>query len=189
MYETLAAEDYLTFNPGVIVGGTDVQYDKDATRGDAFGKTNVVAQKAVVDGGLRFISEEQKQAARETMREIVARHRPQTGAEIEFEDSYPAMTPTAGNEALLAVVSDVSEALGQGPLTGNDPSKRGAADISFAAPHVPASMDGLGPDGGRGHTPDEWLDIPSMQEATARAAVLIYRLTREDAPKFDAEGQ
>lgn len=189
MYETLAAEEYLTFNPGVIVGGTDVQYDKDATRGAAFGKTNVVAQKAVVDGGLRFISEEQKEAARETMREIVARHRPQTGAEIEFEDSYPAMTPTAGNEALLALVSDISEALGQGPLTGNDPSKRGAADISFAAPHVPASMDGLGPEGGRGHTPEEWLDIPSVKDATARAALLIYRLTREDAPKFDAEGE
>ncbi len=184
IYEALAQEEYLTFNPGVIVGGTDVQYDKDATRGAAFGKTNVVAQKAVVDGGLRFISEEQKESARERMREIVADHRPQTGAEITFEDSYPAMTPTEGNEALLAIASDVSETLGQGPLTGNDPSKRGAADISFAAPYVAASMDGLGPSGGRGHTPEEWLDIPSVKDATARAAVLIYRLTREDAPRF-----
>jgi len=184
IYETLAAEEYLTFNPGVIVGGTDVQYDMDATRGSAFGKTNVVAQKAVVDGGLRFISEEQKEAAREKMREIVEAHRPQTGAEITFEDSYPAMSPSEGNEALLAVASSVSEALGQGALAGNDPSKRGAADISFAAPHVGASMDGLGPEGGRGHTPEEWLDIPSVRDATARAALLIYRLTREDAPEF-----
>lgn len=184
IYETLAAEEYLTFNPGVIVGGTDVQYDMDATRGAAFGKTNVVAQKAVVDGGLRFISEEQKEAAREKMREIVEAHRPQTGAEISFEDSYPAMSPSEGNEALLAVASSVSEALGQGVLVGNDPSKRGAADISFAAPHVSASMDGLGPKGGRGHTPEEWLDVPSVRDATARAALLIYRLTREDAPEF-----
>ena len=184
IYEELAAEEYLTFNPGVIVGGTDVQYDMDATRGSAFGKTNVVAQKAVVDGGLRFISEEQKESARSTMREIVARHRPQTGAEISFEDSYPAMSPSEGNDALLVVASSVSEALGQGTLAGNDPSKRGAADISFAAPHVGASMDGLGPEGGRGHTPEEWLDIPSVKDATARAALLIYRLTREDAPEF-----
>lgn len=184
-YEALSAEDYLTFNPGVIVGGTDVQYDPDATRGSAFGKTNVVAQRAVVDGGLRFISEEQKEAARAKMREIVAAHLPQTGAEIAFEDSYPAMSPTEGNMALLAVVSDVSEALGQGPLKGNNPAERGAADISFAAPHVPASMDGLGPLGRHGHTPQEELDIESVRAATARAAVLIYRLTREGAPTFD----
>ncbi len=185
VYEALAEEEFLTFNPGVIVGGTDVKYDKDATRGSAFGKTNVVAQKAVVDGGLRFISEEQKAAARETMREIAANHRPQTGAEFEFEDSYPAMTPTEGNMKLLALVSEVSEDLGQGPLKANDPAQRGAADISFAAPHVPASMDGLGPLGGAGHTPDEWLDIPSVKAATARAALIIYRLTREDAPSFE----
>jgi glutamate carboxypeptidase len=184
IYEALAAEEYLTFNPGVVVGGTDVQYDPDGTRGSAFGKTNVVAQKAVVDGGLRFISEEQKENARAKMREIVAAHLPQTGAEITFEDSYPAMSPTDGNKALLAVVSDVSEALGQGPLEGNNPAERGAADISFAAPHVPASMDGLGPLGRNGHTPQEELDIESVKAATARAALLIYRLTREDAPKF-----
>lgn len=184
-YEALSGEEYLTFNPGVIVGGTDVQYDPDATRGSAFGKTNVVAQKAVADGGLRFISEEQKEAARAKMREIVTAHLPKTGAEIAFEDSYPAMSPTDGNLALLAVVSDVSEDLGQGPLKGNDPAKRGAADISFAAPHVPASMDGLGPLGAYGHTPQEELDIASVRAATARAAVLIYRLTREDAPKFE----
>lgn len=184
-YETLSGEEYLTFNPGVIVGGTDVQYDQDATRGSAFGKTNVVAQKAVVDGGLRFISEEQKDAARAKMREIVAAHLPKTGAEIVFEDSYPAMSPTEGNMALLAVVSEISEDLGQGPLDGNDPAKRGAADISFAAPHVRASMDGLGPLGGFAHTPQEELDIASVKAATARAAILIYRLTREDAPTFD----
>ncbi|PQA88658.1 M20/M25/M40 family metallo-hydrolase [Hyphococcus luteus] len=185
IYEALAEEEYLTFNPGVVVGGTDVKYDKEATRGSAFGKTNVVAQKVVVDGGLRFISEEQKEAAREKMREIAAEHLPETGAEFAFEDSYPAMSPTDGNMALLALVSDVSEDLGQGPLKGNDPSKRGAADISFAAPHAPASMDGLGPEGGAGHTPDEWLDIPSVKAATARAALIIYRLTREDAPSFE----
>ncbi|WP_411819502.1 M20/M25/M40 family metallo-hydrolase [Hyphococcus formosus] len=184
-YDALADEEYLTFNPGVLVGGTDVEYDETATKGSAFGKTNVVAQKSVVDGGLRFISEEQKEAARAKMRAIVEDHLPQTGAEISFQDSYPAMTPTQGNRALLEIVSDVSEDLGQGPLKGNDPSKRGAADISFAAPHVPASMDGLGPQGGNAHTPDEWLDVPSVQDATARAALLIYRLTREDAPRFD----
>ena len=70
-------------------------------------------------------------------------------------------------------------------MKGNDPAQRGAADISFVAPHVPASMDGLGPLGRNGHTPDEELEIVSVKDATARAALLIYRLTREDAPRFN----
>lgn len=183
-YDDLSTEEYLTFNPGVIVGGTDVAFDPEANRGSAFGKTNVVAQKVVVDGGLRFISEEQKEAARAKMREIVAAHLPQTDAVIEFNDSYPAMTPTEGNKALLAVFSDVSEDLGLGPVEGNDPGKRGAADVSFVAPIVKASMDGLGVRGEGGHTPGETMEVDSLKEATLRAAILIYRLTRKDAPTF-----
>lgn len=183
-YKKLRKEKFLTFNVGAIVGGTDVAYDPEQNRGSAFGKTNVVAQKAVVDGDLRFISEEQKEKARATMRKIAAKNLPLTGAEIEFIDSYPAMTPTENNEKLLAFYSSVSADLGYGPVVGNDPAARGAADISFAAPHAKASMDGLGPVGEGAHTPEESLDIASLREATERAAILIHRLTREDAPEF-----
>lgn len=183
-YEKLHKEEYLTFNVGAIVGGSDVQYDFDANKGSAFGKTNVVAQKAVVDGDLRFISEEQKEQARSVMRKVVEKHLPLTGAEIEFIDSYPAMAPSRSNEALLGYYSMVSVDLGYGPIVGNDPAERGAADISFAAPYAKASMDGLGPIGDGGHTPEESLELSSLREATERAAVLIHRLTREDAPQF-----
>ncbi len=183
-YDELSEEEFLTFNPGVIVGGTDVNYDPDGTRGDAFGKTNVVAQKVVVDGGLRFISEEQKTNARIRMREIVDKNLPHTDAEIEFTDSYPAMSPSDNNQKLLEIFSDTSQALGFGAVVGNDPAKRGAADVSFAAPYVGASMDGLGVYGRGGHTPEEYMELSSLKEATARAAIFIYRLTREDAPDF-----
>lgn len=188
-YEKLRKEKYLTFNPGVIVGGTDVEYDPETNKGAAFGKTNVVSQKTVIDGGLRFISDEQLQKAREKMRAIVAENLPHTGATIEFIDSYPAMSPSKGNDALLAVFSQLSEDLGYGPAAGNDPAKRGAADVSFAAPYVAASMDGLGVRGEGAHTLKEYMEVPSLKEATVRAAILIYRLTREDAPRFDNAGQ
>lgn len=183
-YDELAGEKYLTFNPGVIVGGTDVALDAPASAGAAFGKTNVVAQTTIVDGDLRFISEAQKEKARERMKKIVARHLPQTAASIEFEDSYPAMAPTAGNMALLAVFSRASEDLGLGAVGPNDPAKRGAADISFVAPLVPASLDGLGVRGEGAHGPGETMDVASLKEATLRAAILIYRLSRDDAPAF-----
>lgn len=56
-YAQLRGEDYLTFNPGVILGGTTVEYDAQQNRGTGFGKTNIIAETAVVEGDLRFISE------------------------------------------------------------------------------------------------------------------------------------
>ncbi|HEY9116620.1 MAG TPA: M20/M25/M40 family metallo-hydrolase, partial [Roseivirga sp.] len=42
-YEELSDEEFLTFNPGNIVGGTSISYDDKTNSGTAFGKTNVVA--------------------------------------------------------------------------------------------------------------------------------------------------
>ena len=58
-YNEVKGEEYLTFNPGILLGGTLMEFDSELSKGNVFGKTNVVAQKAVVEGGLRFISEEQ----------------------------------------------------------------------------------------------------------------------------------
>ena len=142
-YNDVRGEEYLTFNPGVILGGTQVTYDDAFSKGTAFGKSNVVAQTAVVDGGLRFISEAQKENARERMRAIVANNLPLTSAKISFIDSYPAMGPTKGNEELLEMLSQVSIDLGNGKVVAYDPSKRGAADVSFVAAYTDC-LDGLG---------------------------------------------
>lgn len=95
-YTQVKGEDLLTFNPGTLAGGTFVDYNGNTGKTTVFGKTNVVAQRAEVRGGLRFISEEQKERAREKMRAIAADNLPQTRAEISFTDSYPAMEPTEG---------------------------------------------------------------------------------------------
>ncbi len=174
-YTDVKGEEYLTFNPGVLVGGTFAEIDDLTSKGTVFGKTNVVAQKAIVKGGLRFISEEQKENARNKMREIVANNLPQTSAEVKFTDSYPAMAPTKGNEDLLEIFSNVSEALGQGKVAAYDPSKRGAADISFVASYVDG-LDGLGTMGNNAHTPEETVNLYTIENLTKRAAILIYRL-------------
>lgn len=174
-YTDVKGEEYLTFNPGVLVGGTFAEIDDLTSKGTVFGKTNVVAQKAIVKGGLRFISEEQKENARNKMREIVANNLPQTSAEVKFTDSYPAMAPTKGNEDLLEIFSNVSEALGQGKVAAYDPSKRGAADISFVASYVDG-LDGLGTMGNNAHTPEETVNLNTIENLTKRAAILIYRL-------------
>lgn len=177
-YTDVKGEDLLTFNPGTLVGGTFVEFDEMTSKGSVFGKTNVVAQKAEVRGGLRFISEEQKERARENMRAVVANNLPHTSAKVTFKDSYPAMQPTEGNKALLAKLNQVSLDLKQGEVIAYDPGKRGAADTSFVAEYVDC-LDGLGTMGNAAHTPEETVNLKTIEALTKRTALLIYRLINE----------
>jgi len=180
-YDEVRGEEYLTFNAGTIQGGTDVEYDGQENRGQTFGKTNVVPRKVIVSGGIRTISQEQLERAREKMRVIVENNHPQTTATIEFGNGYPAMAPTEGNARLQRQLSAINEDLGRGPMPVLDPSRRGAADISFVAPYTDG-LAGLGALGTGGHTPNESLDLTSLSLAIKRAAILIYRLGAETQP-------
>ncbi len=176
-YSYVRGEHGLTFNPGFIAGGTfaDIQEDNSYR---VFGKTNVVAQTVKVSGGLRFLTEDQKERAREAMRKIAAANLPHTSAKVTFNDGYPPMEESDANHALMAKFSKVSEDLGTEPLVAFDPVRRGAADIAFVAPYT-TTLDGLGAYGGGSHSPNEWVDLPSMKFATKRAAILVYRLLNE----------
>ena len=174
-YETLHREKYLTFNPSVIVGGTEANLDE--VTGTATGKTNVIPAKVIVKGDLRFISEQQKQAARAKMKEIVAQNLIGATAQITFDDGYPAMTPAEGNYLLLKQLDQVSQDLGFGKVGALDPGDRGAGDIAFVSNIVPG-LDGIGARGGGAHAPGEFVDLQSLPMLTKRAALLIYRLTR-----------
>jgi glutamate carboxypeptidase len=177
-YDEVRGEEYLTFNAGNIQGGTDVTYDDQQNRGTTFGKTNVVPRKVIVHGGIRTISLDQLARAKANMQAVVEQSHPHTSATIRFRDSYPPMAPTAGNERLQQKLSDINEALGRGPMPTLDPSRRGAADVSFVAPYTDA-LAGLGALGKGGHSPNESLDLTSMPLAIKRAAILIYRLANE----------
>ena len=137
-YEELSSEKYLTFNAGTIQGGSEVTYDRQQNRGTTFGKNNVVPGTVIVHGGMRAISTQQLERTREAMRAIVADSLPLTSANIEFGEGYPPMFPTEGNRSLTAVLSSINESLGRGPMQELDPGRRGAADVSFVAPHTDA---------------------------------------------------
>jgi len=179
----LTGEQYLTFNVGTILGGTDVAYDTIGIKGTAASKLNIVSRAAVAHGDLRFISEEQKERTRAKMREIVARHLPGTSATITFEDEYPAMSPTPGNARLLAQYDSSSQALGWGKVDALDPGRRGAGDISFVAPIIDG-LDGLGALGNGAHSPAEDTNLNAMMMQTERAALLLNRLGRLSAKSF-----
>ena len=175
-YEELRGEELLTFNPGLVVGSTQVEYVPEPLQAKASGKDNIVAPIAIASGDLRAITPDQITRTQEKMRAIVAKHLPQTQAEITFDEGYPPMAPTEGNKRLLGIYDKVSQDLGFGPVAAVNPRKAGAADVSFAADHVEMAIDGLGLLGGDAHTPDEFADLRTFQIQTQRLAVLLYRL-------------
>jgi len=178
--QELTGEKYLTFNPGVIVGGTTIDYDASESRGKAFGKTNVIAEFTTVEGDLRTISIEQRESAKARMTDIVARHLPHTTATISFADSYPPLAPSEGNRRLLAHLDRTSRDLGFGGVTAVDPGAAGAADISFTTGLVDMALDGFGLLGDGAHTVDEMVNLRMLPFQTKRTAVLMNRLASRD---------
>lgn len=177
MRTALHTTKYLTFNPGIIVGGNTADIDQ-SNHGSATGQETQVAKIARAKGDYRFISDEQKQAFEKNTMDIISQHLPGTSAAINFQNGIPAMPPTANNIALLKKYSRVSIDLGYGQVTALDPLLRGGSDLSHIARFVPANLGGLGPYGTGAHTAQETLDVHSFPIATQRVAVLIYRLTQ-----------
>lgn len=178
MRTQLVGEKNLTFSPGIILGGTTVDYNEKNSQGKAFGKENVIASKAMAQGDLRFRSTEQEQNVEKDILSTVKQHLLGTDATMKFSSQIPAMPSTANNMALLKQYSVVSQDLGYGsvkPFTGD----RGAGDISHIAALVSANLVGLGAQGSGMHSLDETLEVNGLPIQTQRAAVFIYRLIGE----------
>jgi glutamate carboxypeptidase len=172
-------EPNLTFNVGLLVGGTTAALDPTATRGEATGKTNIIPEVAIARGDIRTLSLEQYDRVTAKMREIAGRHLPGAKAELTlFEGAYPPMAPTPANQALLDRLNVVNRDLGLETMQPIDPLKRGAGDIGFVA-HLLPGLVGLGPAGAGSHAAGETIDVPSIWRQAKRAAILMTRLAKE----------
>jgi glutamate carboxypeptidase len=174
--EQLGTEPYLTFNPGLILGGSDISIDQQGAKGTAAGKTNIISPTAKVAGDLRFLREPQKDSARDKMRAIVGNSLPGTHATIHFSDGLPSMEPTPGNLRLLAAIDKTSMDMGIGPVAMDDPAIRGAGDISDVA-HYLDCLDGLGASGSGAHRAGETINLKQYPLLIQRAAILLARLS------------
>jgi glutamate carboxypeptidase len=172
-------EDKLTFNVGLIGGGTSAKLDDGRIRLEAAGKTNIIPPTAIARGDLRAMDPAQIERTQAKMRAIVAQSLPGARAKISFDDDgYPPMPPTAGNRAILDALNGVNRDAGFQVMPELDPVKRGAGDISFVAADVDG-LAGLGPSSDGDHTPQERVDIPSISLQAKRAAILMSRLSAE----------
>jgi glutamate carboxypeptidase len=174
-FRTDLPEPNLTFNVGLLAGGTTAEFDEELLRASATGKTNIIPPIAIARGDFRTLTNEQTARVRERMTAIVADHAPSTNATISFDEGYPPMAPTAGNRALLERLNDINRDLGLEEQPALDPLRRGAGDISFVAEYVDA-LAGMGPGGEGSHAPGETMDLQTIRRQAKRAAILMSRL-------------
>lgn len=172
---TLSTEKYLTFNPGMIAGGAEVNYQENKASANVIGKDNIITPTAIVHGDLRFLTAEQKEKARESMRNIVSKNLNGTQSKITFFDGIPSMAPTQGNNKILSLINQISIDLGAGPTYAGDPGARGAGDISYVAAYLDC-IDGLGAMGEGAHAPGETIHLKTIPFLSKRAALLMNRL-------------
>lgn len=171
-------EENLTYNVGLMAGGTPAGLDATLEVATGTGKTNIIPDSAVARGDLRSLTPEQDARVRARMQAIVDANLPGTDAVLEFSEGYPPMAPSPGNVALLDQLNAVNRDLGLPEMAAFDPARRGAADSGFVAA-LADTLGGLGARGGSAHADGEWVDLTSLPRQALRSAALITRLTRQ----------
>jgi glutamate carboxypeptidase len=168
-------EPGLTYNVGLVVGGTSAALNADETGGTANGKNNIIAGTAIARGDIRALTDEQATRVRSRMAEILAANLPGTSAEMSFAEGYPAMAETAGNRFILSTLNQINADLKLPQMPPMNPLGRGAGDISFVASRLDG-IAGMGPAGEKGHSIGESISATSLVRQSKRAALLMSRL-------------
>jgi glutamate carboxypeptidase len=147
----------ITINAGVISGGT---------------LPNVVPDLAQAQFDLRFLSDQDRIATEKRFDELMMqKHVPNVELILERAPEMKApMIQTPESLQLAHKADQIANLLGfsvDHVLTG------GASDASYASSHGIPALDGLGPIGGRDHSPDEYLLLSSVAPRAALLAGLI----------------
>jgi glutamate carboxypeptidase len=153
--ERIRACPGMTFNPGVVAGGS---------------KTNIVSPESRLNGEIRTFSNDDLRLILDGLEEIDEID----GVRIRFANrrQHPALEPTAPNRALFLRAAKIMEEL-KYPLA--EGASGGASDgSSLSAAGIPV-LDGIGLKGDGAHAEGEFIRISDFPFR----AVLISRLAEE----------
>lgn len=151
------AEVGTTVNVGVVRGGT---------------RSNVVAARAEAEVDVRFWTREEAERVDRMVRELRAED-PDCALTVQGGINRPALERTAGSGRLFEMARQEASALG---FTLDEGGTGGASDGNFSAAVGCPTLDGLGPDGGGAHTPDEHVLVEDLPRRAALMAALLARL-------------
>jgi glutamate carboxypeptidase len=171
-------EKGVTFNAGLMLGGTTLEINDANTGGKTSGKANVIPPVSFANGDLRTLSNEQTERVVAKMKSIVAAHLPRTGATLTIEETYPAMPESDGSRDLVRQLQAVNADARLPAMSVADVMTGGAGDIAFAAPFVPGLV-GVGAAGSGSHSDAEIAYLDSIPNQAKRMATLMYRLSRQ----------
>jgi glutamate carboxypeptidase len=149
----------ITVNVGLVGGGQTV---------------NTVAPHATGEIDLRYMRAADRAWAMERIAAIMAASTvPDTTATLEVAGEFLPMEMSPDSQRLLDLYADISAAQGAtvaGEFTG------GCADSGFAAAVGTPTLCGLGAVGGKAHTPDEYMEVPTLLTRAKALAALVARL-------------
>ena len=150
----------ITINAGVISGGT---------------LPNVVPDFAQAQFDLRYLHDEDRIATEQRFHELLEQKRI-ASVELTLErapDMKAPMMLTPESQKLAHQAQHIANLLG---FSINHVLTGGASDASYATRFGVPALDGLGPIGGRDHSPDEYLVLSSVAPRVALLAGLITTL-------------
>jgi len=152
----------VTVNVGVIEGGT---------------RPNVVPERCALEVDVRGTSRESLEAAEAEIRRV-AEATAVADTSVEFEEMarWWPMEKLARSGRLVGHAQAVARALG---FEVNDASTGGASDANTTSGMGIPSLDGLGPIGGRDHSPAEYLAVDSIVPRTTLLAGLLLAIAAD----------
>jgi len=147
----------ITLNVGVVRGGQSV---------------NTVAPWAEFDIDFRYVEPQQREEILARIETIVrTANVPGTKSSWRINGEFLPVTQGGASEALFALYRDASGNPGlRGEFSG------GCADSGFTAAVGAPTICGVGPVGGKAHTPEEYLEVESLVPRAQALARAICRL-------------
>ncbi|HET7235216.1 MAG TPA: M20 family metallopeptidase [Actinomycetota bacterium] len=149
----------VTVNVGVVHGGT---------------RPNVVAERCLLEVDVRSPVEETFQEAEAAVEAIAGEHTvPDVTVSVRGGGWHRPMEKKEGGARLAELAIGVAADLG---FQLRDAATGGASDANTTSAAGVPTLDGLGPIGGDDHSPNEWLELPSVVPRISLLAGLLSRL-------------
>ena len=149
----------LSCNVGTIAGGEVV---------------NMVAPRATAEFDLRFIDPAHRDPVMAQIERIVAhRHLAGASSRLTVTGEFKPLVANEESKRLYAHYAACARELGQ-PV--REEFAGGCADSGFAASVGAPTICGVGPIGGRAHSPDEFLEIDTIVPRAQALALAVMRL-------------
>lgn len=150
-----------TVNVGVVSGGVEANVIP------AQAQASIEGRYITEAAGLKLVEAVMALAARPT---VVG-----TRCEVTVVPERPPLERSHLVTGLFEIAREAGAALGDQLA---EEFRGGISDANFIASVGTPVIDGLGPRGGNDHSPDEFLEIPSLLERAALGAMLIHRAHR-----------